>query len=168
MGLIQDLQVGARMLRKSPTFTLAAVLALALGVGANTTVFTWLKSVLLEPLPGVTEGDRLVTLSVARGAGGGFSTRSRDYLYLRDHSRLFSGLTAYELTQVNLASGGRPEIALAGIVTADYFATLGVRPALGRSFRRISPRMTGSTAISRSWRASHCRTRGAGRAWSPR
>jgi len=135
MGLIQDLRFGARMLRKSPTFTLAAVLALALGVGANTTVFTWLKSVLLEPLPGVTEGDRLVTLSVARGAGGGFSTRYRDYLYLRDHSRLFSGLTAYELTQVNLASGGRPEIALAGIVTADYFTTLGVRPALGRWFR---------------------------------
>jgi macrolide transport system ATP-binding/permease protein len=135
MGLIQDLQFGARMLRKSPTFTLAAVLALALGVGANTTVFTWLKSVLLEPLPGVTEGHRLVTLSVARGAGGGYSTRYRDYLYYRDHSRLFSGLTAYELTPVNLASGGRPEIALAGVVTTDYFATLGVRPALGRWFR---------------------------------
>jgi len=135
MGLIQDLQFGARMLRKSPTFTLAAVLALALGVGANTTVFTWLKSVLLEPLPGVTEGRRLVTLSSARGAGGGYSTRYHDYLYYRDHSRLFSGMTAYELTQVNLARGGRPEIALAGIVTSDYFAVLGVRPALGRWFR---------------------------------
>ena len=135
MDLIQDLWFGARMLRKSPTFTLAAVLALALGVGANTTVFTWLKSVLLEPLPGVAEGHRLVTLSVGRGAGGGYSTRYRDYLYYRDHSRLFSGLTAYELTPVNLALGGRPEIALAGVVTADYFATLGVRPALGRWFR---------------------------------
>ncbi len=135
MGLIQDLQFGARMLRKSPTFTLAAVLALALGVGANTTVFTWLKSVLLEPLPGVAEGDRLVTLSSGRGDSNGYSTRYRDYLYYRDHSRLFSGLTAYELTQVNLARGGRPAIALAGLVTTDYFATLGVRPALGRWFR---------------------------------
>ncbi|HVT18325.1 MAG TPA: hypothetical protein VHQ90_19380 [Thermoanaerobaculia bacterium] len=67
MSLVQDVRFGIRMLRKSPTFTMAAVLALGLGVGANTTVFTWLKAVLLAPLPGVAEGDRLVTLSSARG-----------------------------------------------------------------------------------------------------
>jgi macrolide transport system ATP-binding/permease protein len=135
MSLVQDVRFGIRMLRKSPTFTMAAVLALGLGVGANTTVFTWLKAVLLAPLPGVTEGDRLVTLSSARGEAQGYSTRYGDYLYFREHSRVFAGLAAYELAPVNLAGDGKPEIALAGLVTADYFSTLGVRPALGRFFR---------------------------------
>jgi len=135
MGLIQDLQFGIRMLRKSPAFTAAAVLALGLGVGANTTVFTWLKSVLLEPLPGVTDGDRLVTLSRSKGEHGGYSTRYHEYLYFREQSRLFAGLTAYELMPVNLAHDGKPEIVLTGIVTANYAATLGLRAELGRWFR---------------------------------
>jgi predicted permease len=135
MSLTQDVRFGARMLAKSPAFTAAAVLALALGVGANTTVFTWLKSVLLEPLPGVADGGRLVALANARGDSAGYSTSYRDYLYFRDHARVFSGLTAYELTTVDLAPGGRPETALAGVVTADYFTVLGVQPALGRGFR---------------------------------
>jgi macrolide transport system ATP-binding/permease protein len=135
MSLIQDLQFGVRMLRKSPAFTAAAVLALGLGVGANTTVFTWLKSVLLEPLPGVADSGRLVTLSSSRGESNGYSTRYHDYLYYRDQSRLFAGLTAYELMPVNLARDGKPQIVLAGIVTSDYASTLGVRTELGRWFR---------------------------------
>jgi predicted permease len=148
MSWIQDVRYGVRSLRQNPAFTVAAVLALGLGVGVNTTVFTWLKSVLLEPLPGVADGARLVTLSNSRGDSGGYSTPYRDYLFYRDHARGFAGMTAYELAPVDLAAGGRPEIALAGLVTADYFTVLGVHPALGRGFRADEAAGAGAHAVA--------------------
>jgi predicted permease len=158
MSLTRDLRYTLRTLRKAPAFTAAAVLTLGLGVGANATVFTWLKAVLLDPLPGVAEGARLVTLNQAnRQMGmGGYSTRYRHFLYYRRHASVFSAMIGFELAPVNLARDGRPEVALAGLVSEGYFQTLGVRPALGRAFSADETRAAGGQPVvvlgDRLWR----------------
>jgi len=133
-GFLQDLRYGLRVLLKTPVFTLAAVLLIAVGIGANTTVFTWFKAAFLQPVPGASEPTRLVTMNMAEGERGGYSNSYPEYLFLRDHNTVFSGLIAYNLIPLNLGAGREPEQVWAGIVTANYFDVLGVRPILGRGF----------------------------------
>jgi predicted permease len=133
-GFLQDIRYGLRVLLKTPVFTLTAVLLIAVGIGANTTVFTWFKAAFLQPVPGASEPRRLVTMNLAEGERGGYSNSYPEYVYLRDHSTVFSGLIAYNLIPLNLSAGGEPEQAWAGIVTANYFDVLGVKPFLGRGF----------------------------------
>src|SRR5215813_7505184 len=91
--LWQDLRYGARMLLKNPGFTLVAVITLALGIGANTTIFTWLKAILIQPLPGVTASDRLVMLHsvLTRSGDRSISVSYPDYKDYRDRNEVFSG-----------------------------------------------------------------------------
>jgi len=133
-GFLQDLRYGLQVLLKTPVFTLAAVLLIAVGIGANTTVFTWFKAAFLQPVPGALEPTRLVTMNMAEGERGGYSNSYPEYLFLRDHNTVFSGLIAYNLIPLNLGAGREPEQVWAGIVTANYFDVLGVRPLLGRGF----------------------------------
>jgi predicted permease len=133
-GFLQDVRYGLRVLLKTPLFTLAAVLLIAVGIGANATVFTWFKAAFLQPVPGAWEPTRLVTMNMAEGERGGYSNSYPEYLYLRDHNTVFSGLIAYNLIPLNLGVGREPEQVWAGIVTANYFDVLGVRPILGRGF----------------------------------
>jgi predicted permease len=133
-GFLQDLRYGLRVLLKTPLFTLAAAILIAVGIGANTTVFTWFNAAFLQPVPGASEPTRLVTMNMAEGERGGYSNSYPEYLYLRDHNTVFSGLVAYSLIPLNLGAGREPEQVWAGIVTANYFDVLGVRPVLGRGF----------------------------------
>jgi hypothetical protein len=94
-GFLQDLRYGLRVLLKTPLFTLAAVLLIAIGIGANTTVFTWFKAAFLQPVPGASKPTRLVTMNMAEGKARRLPIPSR-YLYLRDHHGLL-GLVAYSL-----------------------------------------------------------------------
>src|SRR5262245_28491588 len=130
--LWQDLRYGVRMLLKNPGFTTVAVLTLALGVGANTAIFTLLDKVLIRPLP-VEQPNQLVTFAEdASGAPGIFSYPL--YSELRDRNDVLSGVVAYEQRTFSLSDGNANERVVGQIVSGNYFATLGVRPALGRFF----------------------------------
>jgi len=128
--LWKDVLHGARALRKDPGFTLVAVLTLALGIGANSTVFSWINATLLDPIPGAAEPGRLI--AVARGHAG--SMAYPDYLDLRSRVQSFSGLTAMSLYPMSFTGKDRPERVWGSLVSANYFEVLGVRPALGRGF----------------------------------
>ena len=133
--LWQDLRYTVRSLLTRPGFAAAVVLTLGLGIGANAVIFTWLKAVLLDPLPGVQHVNELVHLSGIQGDRGGLSNSYNEYLYFRDHSTVFSGLLSYELVELNLSDAGKPELVHGGVVSGNYFDVLGVHLALGRSFR---------------------------------
>ncbi len=128
--LWNDVSHGARALRKDPGFTAVAVLTLALGIGANSTVFSWINATLLNPIPGASQPGQLV--AVTRGHAGSFAYP--DFLDLRSRSQSFSGLTATSLCPMSFTGRDRPERVWGMLVTANYFDVLGVRLALGRGF----------------------------------
>src|SRR5262245_34838168 len=130
--LWQDLRYGLRMLVKNPGFTTIAVLTLALGIGANTAIFTLLDKVLIRSLP-VEQPNQLVTfVEDAGGAPEYFSYPH--YADLRDRNDVLSGLVAYFQRPFSLSDGSQSERVIGQIVSGNYFAALGVRPALGRFF----------------------------------
>jgi predicted permease len=137
--LLQDLRYGLRILSKSPGFTAVAVLTLALGIGANTAIFSIVNSVLLRPLP-FPQPDRLVYLNEKdmRGdikAGVIVNTSYPDFFDWRSQNHVFEGMAAFRHTGYTLIGAGEPLQIDAEIVTADFFGVLGVPPSLGRGFR---------------------------------
>ena len=124
-----DLRYGSRMLAKNPGFTMVAVLTLALGIGANTAVFSIVKGVLLNPLP-FSKPDELVAL----GSGAGETSSYPNFLDWAHDNRSFSALAAYRPDSFNLAGMGEPERLPGEMVSASFFPLLGVRPILGRTF----------------------------------
>jgi predicted permease len=129
--LLQDVRFSLRILRKSPGFTIAAVLTLALAIGANAVVFAVLNALILRPL-NVPDAQSLYTIE--RGGQKEQSTSYPDYLDLRDRNRSFDGLTAYILTQVLLDTGRNPSEVWGYEVTGNYFDAMEVQPYLGRFF----------------------------------
>jgi hypothetical protein len=138
--LLQDLRFGLRQLRRNPGFTLVAILTLALGLGANTAVFSVLNSILLRELP-VQEPERVVSLSSSV-----FSYP--DYLDFRDQNKAFEGLCAYlELPPMaNLGSSRPPERVMGQLVTGNFFSVLGIKPMLGRGFLPTEDQLANPTA----------------------
>ncbi len=156
--LIQDLKFGLRMLAKSPGFTAVAILTLGLGIGANSTIFSWINSTLLDPIPGVTHTGDMVT--VMRGERSEHPTPPfsyLDYVDLRDHTQSFSGLLAYHDDFMSLTGTDKPERIYGALTTANYFDVLGVHPILGRGFLPAEEQTRGGgsvAVISESlWRA---------------
>src|SRR5438093_1216676 len=139
--LLQDLRYGARLLLKTPGFTLIAALSLALGIGANTTIFTLINAVLLNPLP-VEDPSQLVSVwttdELNRSGGFGFGflqTSPMNYKDLRDKNEVFSGIAAHAGLPLNITGGtGDPQQVFGEIVTGNYFSVLGAKPAIGRGF----------------------------------
>jgi predicted permease len=133
--LRQDLRYALRMLAKAPGVTLAAVLSLALGIGANTTLFTWVSAALLNPISGVPEADNLAVLTSTQGREEGRSLSHLDFLDYRETPGLKGAIAQDELT-LTLGADGRADRVWALIVSDDYFDVLGVRAAVGRTFGR--------------------------------
>jgi predicted permease len=133
----QDLKYGIRQLRLNPGFTLAAVLSLALGIGANTAIFTLFDQIVLRLLP-VRNPRELVQLRVEGGrfgsnSGDGVHTFSHPiYLALRDRNTVFSGLTGQRLESASLVGEDRSEMIRVGLVAGNFFNVFGVQPHLGR------------------------------------
>jgi len=129
--LIQDVRFSLRMLRRSPGFTIAAVLTLALAIGANAVVFGMLNGLLLRPL-NLPQAESLY--AIQRGNDTYILQSYPDYLDLRDRNRSFDGLAAYNIAQAGLDTGKNPSTAWLYEVSGNYFDALGIRPYLGRLF----------------------------------
>ena len=132
-ALGQDLRYGTRMLLKAPGFTAVAVLSLAVGIGANTAIFSLIDKVLIRELP-VEEPDRLVVVTANRGQGVLTGSNYPDFVDYRDRNEVFDGLVAYTQRALTLSEGGQAERIQGLIVSGNYFSVLRVRPALGRGF----------------------------------
>ena len=133
--LFQDIRYGLRALRAKPSFTIIAVLALALGIGANTAIFSVINGVLLKPLP-YRDSDKLVRIWEK---WGGFDKGSVSYLNFhdwRDQNRSFEKMAAYRWAGYNLSGGEQPERVSGRTVSADMLSVLGVAPAVGHDFRQ--------------------------------
>jgi predicted permease len=132
--LVHDLHFGLRMMTRNPAFTAVAILTLAIGIGASATAFTWIDAVLLQPLNGVAEPSRLVTLESVTPNGEFVPNSYPDYRDFRDHLELFDGIA---VTRPAVFSVGKEEHAQrvwGEMVSGNFFAVLGVKPEAGRLF----------------------------------
>jgi len=131
----QDLRYAVRQLRMSPGFTLTAVLTLALGIGALTTVATWTNAVLFNPWPQVRDARSLRFISATVLGSNGYSVHYDQLQFVRQQSHSFSDAAAFEFTTLNLAlPNTQPQAIHGGTVSANYFQLLGVKPVIGTIF----------------------------------
>ena len=135
--LLQDIRYGLRMLRRSPSFALAAIVTLGLGVGVNTAVFSVVNAIVLRPLP-VRDGDRLVVIASHQASSRTLRGVSFEDLqdYRRGSADVFEDVAGYSVGFLGLAPiGGEPQRVLVTWTTGNYFRLLDIRPALGRVIR---------------------------------
>jgi predicted permease len=130
----QDVRYSLRMISKAPGYAAIAILTLALGIGANSTIFSWINSTLLNPIPGLASPGEVVSLSLGRGTDNPFPFTYPDFEAMRDGQRSFVGITAGNVTPMSLTGKGKPERVWGMVTSANYFDLLGVRPILGRGF----------------------------------
>src|SRR5690242_7378418 len=138
-SLLQDLKFGVRQIRQHPAFALTTILSLALGIGANTAIFTLVDQILLRLLP-VQNPRELVQLRMEGGrvgsqSGDGLHTFSYPlYLAFRDRNTTLAGLTGQVVDPLSLVGDERSEMIQSGLVAGNFFQVLGVAPHLGRMF----------------------------------
>ena len=134
--MIQDLRYGIRMLLKHPWFTCTVVLTLALGIGANTALFSIINALLLRPLP-LPQPEQMVQVwEVSRQSGNQkFTVALPNMVDWRTQSSSFARIAAYSPTGLNLTIDDQPEHISVLSVTTDYFKVIGVTPAMGRDLR---------------------------------
>ena len=133
---LQDLRYAVRICRGKPGTTLIAVLTLAVGIAATTTVFSWIDATLLRPLQGVSDPARLVSFESLGPDGRPITTSYLDFRDFRNHLKLVSGLAAFRPTTFSLGADNHPVRVFGELVSGNYFAILGVKPVLGRIFSR--------------------------------
>ncbi len=132
--LARDVRYAGRVLRNSPGFTAIAILTLALGIGANTAIFSVVNATLLKPLP-FREPGKVVALWQTESAPGSYPLTGEDYLDWKAHNKGFADMALYSWpSRANLSTGDAPEGATVIRVEANFFALLGVRPQIGRTF----------------------------------
>jgi len=130
-----DLRFGVRMLRRSPGFSVLAVVCLTLGIGANASAFSWIEGTLLRPYPLVKHQDRLFVLAgTSRGTPGFNSMSWPDLLDFQRTCKLVEAVIAEKITGTTLSVGDHAERATGSMVSANYFDAMGIRPVLGRGF----------------------------------
>src|SRR6185295_118611 len=134
-SLLQDIRYALRMWARTPAFTTVAILALAIGIGANTAIFTIVNAVLIERLP-FRDPDRLVVVweESARRPGRQNTISPANFLQWQERSDVFEQMASFYESRANLTGQASPEEVAAQNVTPNFFATLGVAPILGRSF----------------------------------
>jgi predicted permease len=133
-GLMQDLRYGLRMMARNPSFTAVTVITLAIGIGATTTVFSWIDAVLVRPLPSVSDPGRLVALESLTPGGEMVPNSYPDYRDFRDHLKLFDGIAATRPAAFSIGQEDHAERVWGELVSGNFFAVLGVTPQIGRVF----------------------------------
>ena len=146
--LISDLRHSIRLLLKNPGFTVVAVLTLALGIGANTTIFSWINSALLNPVPGIARPSEVVALTLSKPGDRPFPFTYPDLEAMRDGQQSFTGIAACSFAQMSLTGKSKPERVWGMLASANYFDVLGVRPILGRSFLPAEDEKPGGAPVA--------------------
>lgn len=145
--LLHDVRYGSRQLVKHLVFTILAVVSLALGIGANTAIFSLVNTVLLRPLP-VKEPSQLIEVYGSLNNGADFSIQSYlNYKDYRDRNDVFSGLFVYRIVVASLSHSGSNERVWGYLASGNYFDVLGVKPILGRSFLPEEDQTPGSHPV---------------------
>ncbi|WP_263360027.1 ABC transporter permease [Acidicapsa ligni] len=132
--LLQDVRFGLRMMMRNRAFTAVTVLTLAIGIGASTTAFTWINAVLLQPLGGVADPNRLVTVETVMSNGSWVPNSYPDYQDFRDHLKLFDGIAVTHIAAFSVGKEDHAERVWGEMVSGNFFSVLGVRPEIGRLF----------------------------------
>jgi predicted permease len=147
-GMLNDIRYAFRTLRQNPGFAATAILSIALGIGANSAIFSMADGLLLRPMA-VRAPSRIVSIR-ARTPSGGFGNLSYpDFLDLRDKSRSFAGLFAYDLVPAGFAKerNAQPQLQTGYLVSGNFFDVLGIKPHLGRPFRPEEDRVPERDAV---------------------
>ena len=147
---LHDVRFALRLLRKSPLFTTTAALSLAIGIGANTTIFSVASAMLLRPLPGLADADRLVDIGRS-SRGASFDTVSYpNYADIRDRVTQLTGVYAHQIEPSPMSLGGHAEAerVYGTLVSGNYFQTLGTTPASGRLLRPEDDTRSGDHAVT--------------------
>src|SRR5215203_8919 len=124
--LLQDVRFGFRRLIKSPAFSIVAILSLALGIGANTAIFSLVNMILFRPLP-VANAEEVLTVSAIGNEGEMAAHSYLNYVDLRDRNDVFSGLLSYRFAPMSLSRNGNSEKVWGYLVSGNYFDVLGVK-----------------------------------------
>jgi len=146
-ALLQDLRYGARMLLKKPGFALAAVITLALGIGANTAIFSLVNATLLRQLP-VMEPENLVYVFSGNPGAPYNNSSYPDYVDFRDQNQVFSGFACWGGIAASLGDDRQTDLVTGLIVSGNYFSVLGVRAALGRTLTHEDDQKPGSHPVA--------------------
>ena len=146
-SVLQDLKFGFRLLRRSPGFALVAILTLGLAIGANTTVFSWINSVLFAPIPGAADQHRLVEVSTTY-QNQPISMSFPNYVDYRTRTRTLSGIAGRDDQAVHLTVGDITERVWSELVTGNFFDVLGVRAVEGRTFLPDEDRTSGAAPVA--------------------
>jgi predicted permease len=147
-SFLQDVRYSLRMIAKAPGFAAIAILTLALGIGANTTIFSWINSTLLNPVPGLASPSEIVALTLSKPGENPFPLTYPDLEAMRDGQQSFTGITACNFAQMSLTGKGKPERVWGMVVSANYFDVLGVRPILGRGFLPVEDEKPGGAPVA--------------------
>src|SRR5579871_1930692 len=139
-NLLHDIKFAIRQLIRNPSFASIAIVTLALSIASNSTIFSWINSTLLNPIPGIAHTSDMIT--IMRGERSEHPTPPfsyMDFADLRDSTRTFAGLLAYHNDYMAITESGKPERIYGTLVSSNYFEVLGVRPILGRSLESTAP-----------------------------
>src|SRR5216684_709809 len=144
----QDVRYSLRMIAKAPGFAAIAILTLALGIGANTTIFTWINSALLNPVPGLGNPSEIVALTEGKSGSFPLGFSYPDLEAMRDGQQSFAGITACNFARMSLTGKGKPQRVWGMLASANYFDVLGVRPILGRGFLPAEDEKPGGAPVA--------------------
>jgi len=135
-SLLQDLRYSIRLMRKNPGFAAVAILTIAIGIGASTTIFSWMRAVLLNPLPGASQPERVVALESLTPSGEWVPTSYLDFSDFRDHLKLLESTTVAIPLDLAVGNDKSVERIWGELVSGNYFDVLRVQPELGRFFSK--------------------------------
>lgn len=147
MSFGQDLRYALRGMLKSPGYAAITVLTLALGIGANTTIFSWINASLLNPVPGVANPREVVALSLSPDSTSPFPFTYPDFEALQNGQQSFSGLAAVNVLATSLTGTGKPQRVWGMLASANYFDVLGVHAIMGRTFSPHEDMKPGGTPV---------------------